>query len=92
MSTTQSDIPRRVIASVRSVLAARLKGTVPEDQKIASCPDLRELGLDSLGAVNLMLTLETEFDLFIPQDRMKPQNFRSVAAMVALLSTISQAA
>lgn len=92
MSTAQADMPARIIAKVSDVLVARLKGPAPDDRTIAACSDLRELGLDSLGAVNLMLALESEFDLFIPQDRMKPQNFRSVAAIVSLMSDLAKAA
>ena len=92
MSIAQADMPARIIAKVSSVLVSRLKGPAPDDHVIASCSDLRELGLDSLGSVNLMLALESEFDLFIPQDRMKPQNFRSVAAIASLMSALSKAA
>jgi len=92
MSTTQADMLARIIAKVNDVLVARLKESAPDMVLIEGCSDLRTLGLDSLGAVNLMLSLETEFDLYIPQDRMKPQNFRSVAAIAALLSDLAKAA
>ena len=92
MSTAQTDLLTRIIAKVRDVLVARRKGPAPDVHTIEVCTDLRELGLDSLGAVNLMLSLESEFDLFIPQDRMKPQNFRSVAAILSLMSDLAKAA
>ena len=90
MSTVQEDTPARIIAKVSDVLVARLKGPAPDERTIEVCKDLRELGLDSLGAVNLMLALESEFDVFIPQDRMKPQNFRSVAAIASLMSDLTK--
>ena len=92
MSTTQADMLMRIIAKVSDVLVSRLKGPAPDERTIEACPDLRELGLDSLGAVNLMLSLESEFDLFIPQDRMKPQNFRSVGAIMSLMSDLAKVA
>ena len=92
MSTVQADLLTRIISKVSEVLGARLKGPSPDAHAIEVCTDLRELGLDSLGAVNLMLSLESEFDLFIPQDRMKPQNFRSVAAILSLMTDLAKAA
>jgi len=83
---------KRIIAKVTDVLVSRRKGPAPDEQAIEASADLRELGLDSLGAVNLMLSLESEFDLFIPQDRMKPQNFRSVGAIMSLMSDLAKVA
>jgi acyl carrier protein len=42
--------------------------------------------------VNLMLAVEGEFDLFIPEPQMIPENFRSVAAIEALILDIRTAA
>jgi acyl carrier protein len=50
--------------------------------------DLRESGLTSLDMVNLMLAVEAEFELQIPEVQMTPQNFRSVAAIDALVSAL----
>jgi acyl carrier protein len=47
--------------------------------------DLRQAGLSSLDMVNLMLAVEAEFDLKIPEAEMTPQNFRSLAAIEALV-------
>ena len=54
--------------------------------------NLREAGMTSLDMVNLMLAVEGEFDLFIPEAEMTPDNFRSVAAIESLVSHIVQAA
>ncbi len=37
--------------------------------------NLREAGLTSLDMVNLMLAVEAEFDIEIPQSAMTPDNF-----------------
>ena len=54
--------------------------------------NLREAGLTSLDMVNLMLAIEDEFGVEIPQRRMTPANFRSVAAIELLISGIALAA
>jgi acyl carrier protein len=49
---------------------------------------LNELGMSSIKMVNLMLAVETEFDLTIPQTDITPENFRSVASVEALLARL----
>ena len=41
--------------------------------------------MSSIKMVNLMLAVEAEFDLTIPQGDITPDNFRSVASVEALL-------
>ena len=54
--------------------------------------NLREAGLTSLDMVNLMLAIEAEFDIEIPQSAMTPDNFDTVAAIDALVSVTQKAA
>jgi acyl carrier protein len=52
---------------------------------------LSELGVSSLKMVNLMLAVELEFDIAIPQSDITPENFHSVAAIQSLVvRTLSQ--
>ena len=44
--------------------------------------------MSSIKMVNLMLALEAEFDLTIPQGDITPDNFRSVATIEALLARL----
>lgn len=46
---------------------------------------LSEVGLSSISMVNLMLAVEAQFDLTIPQGEITPENFRSIAAIEALI-------
>ena len=46
---------------------------------------LSELGMSSIKMVNLLLALEVEFDLTIPQSDITPDNFRSVASVEAMM-------
>jgi acyl carrier protein len=54
--------------------------------------NLREAGLTSLDMVNLMLAIEAEFDIEIPQSAMSPDNFDTVAAIDVLVSVTARAA
>jgi acyl carrier protein len=56
--------------------------TLPVDGRLS------ELGMSSLKMVSLMLAVEVEFDLTIPQTDITPDNFRSVASVEALLARL----
>src|SRR5258708_31589608 len=68
---------------VRRMLVERsIAGTVTADA------DLREIGLTSLDMVDLVLSVECEFDLQIPEAQITPANFRSIAAIDALVNAL----
>jgi acyl carrier protein len=46
---------------------------------------LSDLGISSLKMVNLMLAVEVEFDIAIPQADITPENFHSLASIEALV-------
>lgn len=54
--------------------------------------NLREAGLTSLDMVNLMLAIEAEFDIEIPQSAMTPDNFDTVGAIERLVAVTARAA
>lgn len=55
---------------------------------VTSAQNLREAGLTSLDMVNLMLAIEGEFDVFIPQEQMTPENFRCLDAIESLVDSL----
>jgi acyl carrier protein len=72
-----------VTEGVRRMLVERsIDGTVTADA------DLREIGLTSLDMVDLVLSVESEFDLRIPEAQITPANFRSIAAIDALVNAL----
>ena len=77
----------RVVVLVRPILAKRGVDRTPERDE-----DLTEAGLSSLDMVNLMLAVETEFDVKIPDRDMTPANFRSIGRIEALLAGLLQSA
>jgi acyl carrier protein len=58
------------------------------DRAVGDTDDLSESGLSSLDVVNLMLAVESEFDLKIPERDMRPANFRSIARIEALVASL----
>jgi len=73
----------RVVGIVREILERRSPG-----RSLRPDEDLRDAGLNSLDMVNLMLAVEAEFDLKIPDAEMTLRNFRSISAIDALVSSL----
>ena len=73
---------RALIAGVIEALLAKRGGTT----RLAADQNLSDAGLTSLDMVNLMLAIEDEFGIEIPQRQMTPANFRSIATIEALVS------
>ena len=74
---------QRIAKLVRQLLAKRaIDRTVGDDD------DLGDSGLSSLDIVNLMLAVESEFDLNVPERDMRPANFRSIARIEALVASL----
>ncbi len=85
LDRNNSSVSERVTALVRQLLAKRsITRAVGRDD------DLGEIGLSSLDMVNLMLAVEGEFDVKIPDADMTPANFRTVARIEALLDQLLQ--
>ncbi|MGH8255846.1 MAG: phosphopantetheine-binding protein [Steroidobacteraceae bacterium] len=76
----------RLIALVRKILgppaAAR---PLPIDARLS------DLGMSSLKMVNLMLAMEVQFELAIPQAEITPENFASIASVEALIEKLQSA-
>jgi acyl carrier protein len=83
LDRTNSSSKERVTTLVRRLLAKR-----SVDRTVEREDDLTESGLSSLDMVNLMLAVEAEFDVKIPDRDMTPANFRTIARIDALVSTL----
>jgi acyl carrier protein len=73
----------RVLGIVQQILARR-----SIVQRVSVGDDLGELGLSSLDMVNLMLAVEAEFEIKIPDKDMTPSNFRSIARIDTLVRAL----
>jgi acyl carrier protein len=69
---THDDVSERVAALVRKAFGAQAPASIGAED------DLRAKGLSSLGLVNLMLSVETAFDIEVTERDMTPANFRSI--------------
>jgi acyl carrier protein len=82
-SNVTDRVKERVPAVVQDILQRRAV-----NRAVLADEDLREAGLNSLDMVNLMLAVEAEFGLEIPDTDMTLRNFRSIAAIEAFVNSM----
>ena len=75
-NVTVTDVVRRILEA-RSIA-----------QSVQSHDDLREAGLTSLDMVSLVLSVESEFGIKIPERDITPTNFRSIATIETLVARL----
>jgi len=87
LDCSDADLTNRVTSLVRKVMEKRAIV-----QPVGADDDLRACGLSSLDLVNLMLSVESDFSVNIPERDMTPANFRSIARIVDLVRNCQQSA
>ena len=87
MQASNADIQNRILAVVKSILE---QNSIEAEVGVESL--LVDVGLNSVDMVNLMLAVEAEFDLTIPQAKITPENFESVKTLQQLIITQLQPA
>ena len=83
LDRTNTNSTERVAQLVRQLMARR-----SIDRLVGYEDVLSECGLSSLDMVNLMLAVEIEFDIKIPDRDMTPSNFRSIAQIDKLVGAL----
>ena len=74
------NVQNRVLSVVRNVLQQNeiVADVHPESRLV-------DIGLSSMGMVELMLKVEAEFDLILPQLEITPENFQSVKSLEQMI-------
>jgi acyl carrier protein len=75
----------RLIGIIRNIL-----GQPAASRPLPIDARLSDLGISSIKMVNLMLAVEGEFDIAIPQTEITPENFQSVVTIEALIVKLGQ--
>jgi acyl carrier protein len=83
----QASTRERLIGLIRQILGqAAGARPMPIDARLS------DLGMSSLKMVKLMLAIEVEFNLAIPQTDITPENFESIATVEAMLNKLGESA
>ena len=80
MQDFAAGVQERVLSVVRNVLEqnAIIADVHPESRLV-------DIGLDSMDMVALMLKVDAEFDLTLPQPEITPENFQSVKTLGVMI-------
>ena len=84
MEIRLEEVSDRLISLVKQVSGSA--AVFPSPFPVAT--QLSDLGVTSLKMVNLMLAVEVEFDIAIPQSAITPENFQSLASIESLVQKI----
>ena len=74
--------------TIREILAEHARLSVDASQ-LEDDADLYQVGLSSHGTVNVMLALEDAFEVEVPDDLMRKSTFQSIAAMRAMIESLT---
>ena len=79
--TADQKVQQRIISLVSDILSANaiVVDVLPGSQ-------LADIGMTSMDMVNLMLAVEAEFDMTIPQADITPENFQSPQTIERMVS------
>jgi len=70
-------------------LVSQILGKNSITRPVSIDDELTQTGLSSIDMVNLMLAVEAEFDIIIPDFEITPKNFRSILSIEALIVRIN---
>ncbi len=79
-SGPEADVRQRIAALVDSILAQNESAT-----QVAPDTRLADAGMTSMDMVNLMLGIESEFDIALPQADITPDNFQTIETIERLV-------
>ncbi|EMF01999.1 acyl carrier protein [Streptomyces mobaraensis NBRC 13819 = DSM 40847] len=65
---------------------------LPAEDALLPEADLMDLGLDSMGMISLLMDLETEYGVRIPESELTFEAFASVAGLWAVVGSVTSAA
>ncbi len=82
-----ADPTTRTAERVGEVLRRHLRFSEP-DEGVPLDTDLRELGLDSLGAIDLLLDLEQTFQVVFPDELLTAETFRDARSIIRAVATL----
>jgi acyl carrier protein len=81
VQTVNIDVQGRVFALVKTILEQNsITVEVHPESRLV------DVGLTSMDMVNLMLGVEAEFDMTIPQSDITPENFQSIQALELMIA------
>jgi acyl carrier protein len=89
--SNEEEPSRAIEARLRNLVFEILLQSARKAAAFTRDDTLAEIGLGSMDMISLMLAVESEFQIEIPQEEITPEAFRSVATIEALVVRRSSA-
>jgi len=71
-----------IIAEIKNYIE---KNILAEGVQIAADTDLKQVGVDSFSTVEIILFIERKFGVAIPDEKLIPDNFKTLNALAAIV-------
>jgi acyl carrier protein len=71
-----------IIAEIKTYIE---KNILAEGVQIAADTDLKQAGIDSFSTVEIILFIERKFGVAIPDEKLIPDNFKTLNALAAIV-------
>jgi len=77
--------PEIIIAGIKKYIE---KNILSADVKIDASTDLKQAGIDSFSTVEIILFIERQYGVTIPDEKLIPGNFRTLQALAATVQEL----
>lgn len=74
-----------IIAEIKNYIE---KNILAEGVVIDAATDLKQAGIDSFSTVEIILFIERKFGVSIPDEKLVPQNFKTLDALAATVQEL----
>ena len=71
-----------IIAEIKKYIE---KNILAEGVQITADSDLKQVGIDSFSTVEIILFIERKFSVAIPDEKLIPDNFKTLNALAAIV-------
>ncbi|MCM3444733.1 acyl carrier protein [Metabacillus halosaccharovorans] len=78
-----------VIAEVKNILEKKLYdlGYLKDGQVLKDTDNLLDIGVDSMGLISIIVEMENETDILVPDEKLTMENFSTVNAFCRFFLT-----
>ena len=70
------------------IITFLVNNIVAPNTVITATTVLRDIGIDSFSIVEIILFIERKYGVVIPDDKLIPENFRTIQALSAIVNTL----
>ena len=74
-----------IIAAIKNYIE---KNILAEGLQVDATTDLKQAGIDSFSTVEIILFIERKFGVSIPDEKLVPENFKTLQSLAAIIQEL----